>query len=72
MTLNPTHSQDRRSIEQRALRISSFGALALAVLGFSFALGWLSLDTALEQRLDYLELEAGIDIMFVNDMKLAR
>lgn len=31
------NSQDRRILEQRALRISSFGALALAVLGIGFA-----------------------------------
>jgi len=37
MNLIPRHSQDRKGIEQRALRISSFGALALAVLGISFA-----------------------------------
>ncbi len=36
--MNSEHSHDQRRLEQRALRISGFGALSLAVLGISFAL----------------------------------
>ena len=38
MTQKPEHVQERRQQEQTALRISSYGALTLAVLGIGFAI----------------------------------
>lgn len=38
MTDKPNDDQDRGSLERKALRVSGFGALALAVLGIGFAL----------------------------------